>query len=34
MIRMRKIQTRSCTCTIGSGTASTMKEISATPVTP
>ncbi len=34
MIRMAKIQTRSWTCTTGSGTASRMNEISATPVTP
>ena len=32
--RMAKIHTSSCTCTAGSGTASRMKVISATPVTP
>ncbi len=34
MTRIMKIQTRSCTCTVLSGTASRMNEISATPVTP
>ena len=34
MMRMAKIQTRSCTWTAGSVTASRMKVISATPVTP
>ena len=34
MTRIRKIQTSSLTCTAGSGTASTMKVMSATPVTP
>ena len=34
MIRITKIQTNSCTCTAGSRTASTMNEMSATPVTP
>ena len=34
MMRMAKIQTRSCTCTVGLGTASRMNEMSATPVTP
>src|SRR2546426_1096847 len=32
--RIKKIQTRSCTCTAGSLTASRMNEMSATPVTP
>ena len=34
MTRMTKIQTRSCTCTVGLATASRMNEINATPVTP
>ncbi len=34
MIRIAKIQTKSCTCTSGSATASRMKVMSATPVTP
>ena len=34
MMRMAKIQTSSCTWTLGSGTARRMKLISATPVTP
>src|SRR5262245_34652897 len=34
MMRMTKIQTMSCTCTVALGTASRMKEMSATPVTP
>ena len=34
MMRITKIQTSSCTCTVGSATASRMNEISATPVTP
>src|SRR5213082_542098 len=34
MMRITKIHTRSCTCTLGSCTASRMKEMSATPVTP
>src|SRR5450759_1099653 len=34
MMRMTKIQTSSCTCTIGSCTPSRMNVISATPVTP
>ena len=34
MMRMTKIQTRSCTWTFGSFTARRMKLISATPVTP
>ena len=33
-MRITKIQTSSCTCTVGSVTASRMKVISATPVTP
>src|SRR5213595_528259 len=33
-VLMTKIQTSSCTCTVGSFTASRMNEISATPVTP
>src|SRR5713226_5504538 len=32
--RIKKIQTRSCTCTAGSRTASRMNEMRATPVTP
>ena len=34
MMRITKIQTSSCTCTLGSWTASRMNEMSATPVTP
>ena len=34
MMRMTKIHTRSWTCTSSLGTASRMKVISATPVTP
>ena len=34
MMRMEKIHTRSLTCVTGSGTASMMKVMSATPVTP
>jgi hypothetical protein len=34
MMRIRKIQTSNCAWTAVSGTASTMKTISATPVTP
>src|SRR5216683_1535187 len=34
MMRITKIQTSSCTCTVGSFTASRMKVIRATPVTP
>jgi len=34
MMRIAKIQTSSCTWTVGSFTASTMKAMSATPVTP
>ncbi len=34
MMRITKIHTSSCTWTTGSGTASRMNEISATPVTP
>src|SRR5262249_8665464 len=34
MMRITKIQTRSWTCTAGLWTATSMKEISATPVTP
>ncbi len=34
MMRIAKIQTSSFTCTLGSETASRMKVMSATPVTP
>ena len=34
MMRIMKIHTSSCTCTSGSRTASMMKVMSATPVTP